>query len=201
MGYYDVPAQQLILLVAEELKKNATIKAPSWASFVKTGVNRERPPVQKDWWHIRAASMLRRIGMVGPIGTAKLANHYGGAKNLGHRPEMFKPASTNITRKLLQQLEKASLIKHGAKGFHKGRMITPSGHSMLDKAANELAKKLNIIIPKMPPAPTAEEVAAQKEAKKATAKKPKKPAVQASAPQTHPAQAAAQVGLDSSEVN
>jgi small subunit ribosomal protein S19e len=182
MGYYDVPAEQLILLVAEELKKHSHVKAPSWASFVKTGVNRERPPTQKDWWQIRAASMLRRIGMIGPVGTAKLSNHYGGAKNMGHQPERFKSASTNITRKLLQQLEKANLIKHGAKGVHKGRMITPSGHSLLDKAANELAKKLNITIPKTPPAPTAEEVAAQKEAKKAATAN-KKVAKKAPAPE------------------
>lgn len=201
MGYYDVPAQELILLVAEELKKHSTIKAPSWASFVKTGVNRERPPVQKDWWHVRAAAMLRRIGMIGPVGTAKLANHYGGAKNMGHRPERFKSASTNIIRKLLQQLEKANLIKHGAKGVHKGRMITPSGHSLLDKAANELAKKLNITIPKTPPPATAEEIAAQKEAKKAaTAKKPKKAPV-AEAAHTSPAAPLESPKTDEGKVN
>lgn len=175
MGYHDVPADKLILAVAHELKKSAPeVKQPSWAQFVKTGVSRERPPTQNDWWQIRAASMLRRIGVLGPIGTSKLAKHYGGAKNMGHRPEMFKPASTNIIRKLLQQLEKAGLIKQGAKGVHKGRLITPKGHSFLDKAANEIQTQLNIVIPKNPPAPTQEELAAQKEAKKATRKAPKK---------------------------
>jgi small subunit ribosomal protein S19e len=164
MGYYDVPADKLIPAVAAALKNVPDIKAPSWAAFVKTGVNRERPPVQKDWWQIRAAAMLRRIGMIGPVGTSKLAKHFGGAKNMGHRPEMFKAASTNIIRKLLQQLEKAKLIKHGAKGVHKGRMLTPEGHSLLDKTADGIMKEHKIIIPRTP-APSAEEVA-QKEAKK-----------------------------------
>lgn len=166
MGYHDVPADKLIHSVAAELKKAAPeIKQPSWGQFVKTGVSRERPPTQENWWQIRAASMLRRIGMLGPIGTSKLAKHYGGAKNMGHRPEMFKPASTNIIRKLLQQMEKAGLIKQGAKGVHKGRMITPKGHSFLDKAANEIQKQLNIVIPRTPVAEVAEE------APKAKAKK------------------------------
>ncbi|MEK6849882.1 MAG: 30S ribosomal protein S19e [Nanoarchaeota archaeon] len=166
MGYHDVPADRLIMGVAAELKKSVPeVKQPSWAQFVKTGVSRERPPTQLDWWHIRAASMLRRIGRFGPIGTSKLANHYGSAKNMGHRPEMFKKASTNIIRKLLQQMEKGGLIKQGAKGVHKGRMVTPKGHSMLDKVANEIQKHMNIVIPKTPEQP-ADEVPVQKEAKK-----------------------------------
>ncbi len=180
MGHYDVPTDKLLAHVTVELKKQAPeIKAPSWASFVKTGVNRERPPVQKDWWHIRASAMLRRIAIIGPVGTSKLAKHFGGAKNMGHAPERFKAASTNIIRKLLQQMEKAGLIKHGAKGVHKGRMITPKGHSLLDKAANEVAKELKITIPKSPAAPTADEIAAQKEAKKVAAAAKKAPKAKA----------------------
>jgi len=186
MSYHDVSAEDLIKVVAEELKKHVPeVKQPSWAPFVKTGVSRERPPTQKDWWHIRAASMLRRIAIIGPVGTSKLRNHYGGAQNRGHQPETFKPGSGNIVRKILQQLEKAGLIKQGAKGVHKGRMITPKAHSMLDKASDHVMKQKNIVIPRMP---TAEQIAAATEARKAAgAKKPAKKATQTTAPAVAPA--------------
>lgn len=187
MSYRDVPADPLIHAVAEELKKIAPeVKAPSWAQFVKTGVSRQRPPMQKDWWHIRAASMLRRIAITGPVGTSKLKNHYGSAQNRGHQPETFKAASGNIIRKILQQLEKAQLIKQGAKGVHKGRMITPKAHSLLDKASDGIMKHMNIVIPKMP---TQEQIAAAAESRKAVpAKKPavkKAPAAPAAAAPAH----------------
>ena len=189
MSYHDVPADDLIKAVSEELKKHVPeVKQPSWAPFVKTGVSRERPPTQKDWWHIRAASMLRRIAIIGPVGTSKLSNHYGSAQNRGHQPETFKPASGNIIRKILQQLEKAGLVKQGAKGVHKGRMITPKAHSLLDKASDVIMKQKNIVIPRMP---TAEQIAAATESRKAAAKKPvKAKAAPAAAPAHAPTHAA-----------
>ncbi|MBI2130744.1 40S ribosomal protein S19, partial [Candidatus Woesearchaeota archaeon] len=42
---YDVDPSELIAKVAEALKKDGNIKPPAWAPFVKTGTNRQRPPV------------------------------------------------------------------------------------------------------------------------------------------------------------
>lgn len=131
MSMYDIPADKLIQKTAQELKKIQEIKAPSWASFVKTGSHKERPPVQEDWWHIRAASILRKVGILGPIGTNKLRRKYGGKKNRGHKPGKFYPGSSNITRKVLQQLEKAGLVKQTDIKHHKGRILTPKGKSLL----------------------------------------------------------------------
>ena len=41
---YDVEAQKLIEESAKELAKLEAIKAPEWASFVKTGTSKEKPP-------------------------------------------------------------------------------------------------------------------------------------------------------------
>lgn len=60
---------------------------------------------------------------------------------MGHKPERVYKASGKITRTILQQLEKAELIKFTEKGIHKGRIITPKGKSLLDKASKEIAKK------------------------------------------------------------
>lgn len=135
---YDVDASELIKKAADSLKKIDSIKAPEWAMFVKTGASKERPPVERDWWYARAASVLRKVYVLGPVGVSKLRKKYGGKKNRGHKPERFYKGSGNIIRKILQQLEKAELIKQTEKGLHKGRSVTPKGKKFLDKIATEI---------------------------------------------------------------
>ena len=136
---YDVDPQELILKTAEELKKVSEIKPPVWAAFVKTGMHKERPPVNGDWWYMRTASVLRAVYRLGPVGVSKLRTKYGGKKNRGVKKEHFYKGSGNILRKALQQLEKAGFIKSAEKGVHKGRVATPKGKSFLDKIATQIA--------------------------------------------------------------
>ncbi len=145
---FDVPADELIEKVAEKLKSMPEIKAPEWASFVKTGRHKERPPVKKDWWYVRAASVLRSIYKLGPIGVSKLRRKYGGKKNRGVRPEIFYKGSGSIIRKILQQLELSELIVKKEVKRHKGRVATPKGKSLLDKTASELSKGMKKEVPK-----------------------------------------------------
>jgi len=154
---FNVEQNELIEKTAEELKK--LIDKPSWASFVKTGVHKQRPPVNDDWWYIRAASVLRKIYLLGPIGVSKLKAKYGGKKNRGVQPEKFFEGSGSIARKILQQLEAAKLIKQDVRGKHKGRVITPKGKSILYSVAKSLGGKVTPakkVAPKQP-APKAEE--------------------------------------------
>ncbi len=137
----DVPAQELIEKVAEKLKKIETIKPPEWARFVKTGMHKERPPVRDDWWYVRAAAVLRSVYKLGPIGVSKLRRKYGGLKNRGFASEHFYKGSGSIIRKILQQLEKAGLVKQEEKGVHKGRSLTKQGFELLTKTAEELKNK------------------------------------------------------------
>ncbi len=136
-----VNAHTLIQQAAEELKKQKLVQPASWTAFVKTGHHRERLPENPDWWYIRAASILRTIARLGPIGTQKLRTKYGGRKQRGHKPERTYKGSGSIARKILQQLEKSGLIKQTQKGAHKGRILTPKGTSFLDKMAVQIAKK------------------------------------------------------------
>src|SRR3989338_4448398 len=137
---YDVDPSELIEKAAEELKKVSEIKPPAWATFVKTGMHKERPPADADWWHIRAAAVLRSVYRLGPIGVSKLRAKYGGKKNRGYKTEHFYKGSGNIARKILQQLEKAGFVKQFQAGVHKGRVATPKGKSFLDKIATKLYK-------------------------------------------------------------
>jgi len=68
MNMRDVPVQKLIEKLSEELKKNENIKPPDWSKFVKTGVSVERPPLQRDWWFLRSAAILRKVYLDGPVG-------------------------------------------------------------------------------------------------------------------------------------
>ncbi len=134
----DVDPQDLINLTKEELKKMKEIVPPEWSLWVKTGVSRERPPEQDDWWFIRTAAVLRKVYLNGPIGIERLRKEFGGRKNRGHKPEHFYPGSGSIMRKILQQLEEVGLVK---KLGRKGRAISPKGQKFLDNLAYKLVKK------------------------------------------------------------
>lgn len=138
-----VNINQLISQAAEELKKQKLVQPLEWSQFVKTGHHKERLPDNPDWWYFRAAALLNSIHNLGPIGTQKLRTKYGGKKNRGHKPEHFYRASGSIIRKILQQLEKAELIKQDTKGNHKGRILSAQGVSFLDKIAVQISKEQN----------------------------------------------------------
>ncbi len=137
---YDVELEKFQEKLVEELKKIKEITMPDWARFVKTGTSRERTPSQKDWWYLRAASVLRQVYVKGPIGVNKLRQHYGGKKNRGDLPEKFYKASGKIIRTILQQLEAAGFTEKKSKGIHKGRIVTNKGKSFMDKLASSLTK-------------------------------------------------------------
>ena len=160
---YDVPADHIIRRVAEELKKRKEIVPPAWAAFAKTGVHKEMPPEDPDWWFTRAAAVLRRVYVDGPLGVERMRSFYGGNKNRGSRPNAFRKGSGSVLRKSLQQLEAAGLIIHDKTG----RRISPAGMQFLDNLSQEVSKN--------PPAPVprrAKPVA--EEPKKAEGKKEKK---------------------------
>lgn len=131
---YDVPADQLIKKVAEELKKKSEVTPPAWASFAKTGVHKEMPPENPDWWFVRSAAVLRRIYVDGPVGVERLRSFYGGARDRGSKPNAFRKGSGSIARKVLQQLESAGFVVK-EKG---GRRVSPTGASFLDGIAHSL---------------------------------------------------------------
>ncbi len=141
---YDVPANQLITEVASELRKNTSIEAPEWASFVKTGIHKEKPPVDEDWWHTRVAAVLRKVYVEGPIGTERLRQHFGGFRDRGAKPNKAASGSGSIARKALQQLEAAGLVQNVQS---QGRVVSPQGRSLLDNSAHSVRQVIQKDIP------------------------------------------------------
>ena len=135
---YDVPADSLISEVAKELNENKSINTPEWATFVKTGVHKERRPDSPDWWYVRCASVLRKVYMDGPVGVNSLKTYYGGKKDRGTSPEKFKKGSGAVIRGALHQLEDAGYVRK----VGEGRLVTPEGKSFLDKTSHKIIKDI-----------------------------------------------------------
>lgn len=142
MNLKQVEGNELILALAKELKNIPECKMPEWAMFVKTGVAKDRTPMDSDWWYIRAASVLRKVTILGPIGVNKLRRKYGSKHRRGYKPSKFQKGSGKIIRVILQQLEKAGLIKQVVISGHKGRVADDKAIKLLAK----VSKSLNVSV-------------------------------------------------------
>ncbi|HJJ46686.1 MAG TPA: 30S ribosomal protein S19e [Methanocorpusculum sp.] len=135
---FDIPANTLINKVAEELHGVSNIKAPEWAEFVKTGVHKQMSPENPDWWYIRAAAVLRRIYVDGPLGVERMRTIYGGMQDNGSKPSHFRKGSGSIARKVMQQLEAAGFVEK----VPAGRAISAKGRKFLDGVAHSLKEEV-----------------------------------------------------------
>lgn len=136
---HDVPADLLIAELARRLSEMSDISAPDWADYAKTGTHRERPPVQSDWWQVRSAAVLRKVGMLGPIGANHMSQQFGGPKDRGVKQNRAVAGSRNVARTIMQQLTSCGLItsKHNLAGtVNLGKVLTSDGQSLLDDVAN-----------------------------------------------------------------
>jgi small subunit ribosomal protein S19e len=135
---YDINSQEYNLKLAEALKKVHEFKEPEWAQYVKSGPAKERPIDDVDFWHKRAASILRNIYKTGSVGVQRLRTKYGSKKNRGFKPEAFKKGSGKIIRLILQQADKAGFTEiqkpiRGVKSKKPGRILTDKGKKFLEE--------------------------------------------------------------------
>ncbi len=135
---YDVPPNKLVEDVSEKMKDMDNIKSPSWAQYVKTGIHKEKAPLDEEWWYKRVSAILRSVYTQGPVGISKLRGKYGGKQERGAKPSRVAKGSGSIVRTALKQLEDEGLVKKEKKG----RSITPEGQALLDNTAYEILKKM-----------------------------------------------------------
>ncbi|MBS3100174.1 40S ribosomal protein S19 [Candidatus Pacearchaeota archaeon] len=128
---YTIEPREFNDKLAEALKKITEFEAPEWSYFVKSSVARLRPPYNEDFWHKRAASILRQLYIRKNVGVNRLKARYGGKKNRGAKPSEQRDGSGKIIRVILQQAEKAGLVEKG-KGKKAGRKLTEKGKQLLE---------------------------------------------------------------------
>jgi small subunit ribosomal protein S19e len=129
---YELNAQEYNQKLAHALKHIPEFKEPEWAQFVKTSPSKERPTDDPDFWHKRAASILRQIYKNNVIGVNRLRTKYGSKKNRGMKPEKFVRSGGKIIRTILQQCDAAGFteIAKAIKGIRRtkpGRQLTLKG--------------------------------------------------------------------------
>ncbi|ERH00596.1 MAG: ribosomal protein S19E (S16A) [Halonotius sp. J07HN6] len=139
---YDVPAEELIEELTARLADR--LETPEWIEFTKTSHDRELPPQQDDFWERRAASLLRKVAINGPIGVERLSTQYGGTKGGTNRYAVAPPqqvdGSRKIIREALTQLEDEGLVQT-AQG--EGRRTTADGDAFLDEVAQAVFEDLD----------------------------------------------------------
>ena len=134
---YELPSQEYNLKLAEALKKIPEFKQPEWAGFVKSGPGKARPIDDPNFWHKRAASILRQIYKKNIVGVNRLRTRYGSKKKRGVRPEEFRKSGGKIIRTILQQSDKAGFTEivkgiKGVRGKKPGRQLTEKGKKFME---------------------------------------------------------------------
>lgn len=134
---YDLQTQEYNLKLAEALKQIPEFESPEWVQYVKSGPAKERPIDDPDFWHKRAASILRQIYKKKLLGVNRLRTRYGSKKNRGQKPEKFVRAGGKIIRTILQQSDRAgftemSKIVKGVRNKKPGRQLTKKGKDFLE---------------------------------------------------------------------
>ena len=131
MSIYEITAQEYNLKLAEALKKLPEFKKPEWVEFVKSSPSKSRPIEDGDFWHKRAASILRQIYKNDHVGVGRLRTRYGSRKDRGMKPGKFQRAGGKIIRTILQQSDKAGFTEV-IKGKKAGRKLTVKGKEFLE---------------------------------------------------------------------
>ncbi|MCX6746618.1 MAG: 40S ribosomal protein S19 [Candidatus Pacearchaeota archaeon] len=134
---YDLSPQEYNLKLADALKNIPEFQEPEWVKFVKSSPSKQRPIEDDDFWHKRAASILRQIYKNKIVGVNRLRTRYGSKKNRGMKPERFMKSGGKIIRTILQQCDKAGfteIIKEikGTREKRPGRKITDKGKKFME---------------------------------------------------------------------
>ncbi len=134
---YEMNSQEYNLKLARALKKIPEFKQPEWSKFVKSSPSKERPIDDLNFWHKRAASILRQIYKKKIVGVNRLKTKYGSKKNRGMKPEAFRKDGGKIIRTILQQSDKAGFTEiardiKDVRSKKPGRQLTVKGKEFLE---------------------------------------------------------------------
>eukprot|EP00771_Trimastix_marina_P004038 gnl/Trimastix_PCT/77.p2 GENE.gnl/Trimastix_PCT/77~~gnl/Trimastix_PCT/77.p2 ORF type:complete len:169 (+),score=33.00 gnl/Trimastix_PCT/77:50-508(+) len=131
----DVAPAAFVATYAAHLKRQGRLSPPKWTEYVKTGHGKELPPLDPDWYFVRAASVARKIYLRGGLGVGALRRIYGGKKRFGVASAHFVKGSGKVVRDILLRLEDMGIVEAAPGG---GRRITSQGQGDLDRIASQV---------------------------------------------------------------
>eukprot|EP01128_Nolandella_sp_AFSM9_P007470 TRINITY_DN4100_c0_g1_i1.p2 TRINITY_DN4100_c0_g1~~TRINITY_DN4100_c0_g1_i1.p2 ORF type:complete len:141 (-),score=40.19 TRINITY_DN4100_c0_g1_i1:97-519(-) len=134
----DVDSAKFIAAYAAHLKRSNWLKLPAWVDLVKTATFKEMPPMNEDWYYVRAAALARKIYLRGGVGIGYYRHVFGGPTRRGVRGNHHTKASGAIIRHVIKQLESIGVVEKDPKG---GRRITTEGQRDIDRIAGRVNKK------------------------------------------------------------
>eukprot|EP00026_Physarum_polycephalum_P015192 Phypoly_transcript_15818.p1 GENE.Phypoly_transcript_15818~~Phypoly_transcript_15818.p1 ORF type:complete len:124 (+),score=16.58 Phypoly_transcript_15818:263-634(+) len=114
----DVPPADFINAYAKYLKKSGNVELPKWVDIVKTGIHRELPPSNPDWFYIRTAAIARKIYLNtgDQRGTRTYKKVFGGKMRRGSHPPITVTCSESVLRATIKQLTKLKVVELDPKG-------------------------------------------------------------------------------------
>eukprot|EP01100_Stratorugosa_tubuloviscum_P002889 TRINITY_DN168_c1_g2_i1.p1 TRINITY_DN168_c1_g2~~TRINITY_DN168_c1_g2_i1.p1 ORF type:complete len:237 (+),score=144.90 TRINITY_DN168_c1_g2_i1:237-947(+) len=140
----DVPAAHFIQAYAAWLKKSGQITLPKWHDIVKTATYKELPPLNPDWYFIRAAAIARQIYIKGRKGIGALRKTFGGRKIRGTQPSHHGLGAGGIIRSCLKVLHKKQIIQNDK--TRGGRRLTDTGRRSMDRiAARVMSRNIRLV--------------------------------------------------------
>eukprot|EP00892_Ulva_mutabilis_P004202 jgi/Ulvmu1/2153/UM129_0013.1 len=131
----DVPKDLFIKAYAEHLKANDKLQLPAWVDIVKTSKSKELPPLDPDWYYVRAAAICRKVYERQGLGVGCLRKLFGKSnRSRGARPEHHCKAAGGVIRHILIQLESCGLVEKMDEELG-GRKISSAGQRDMDLIA------------------------------------------------------------------
>ncbi|KAM0674589.1 hypothetical protein GVAV_001776 [Gurleya vavrai] len=99
--------------IADHLKRSEILSVPDNVDLIKTGVAKQMPPEDKDWYYKRAASIFRSVVLntmsdkIQGIGTHFFARKYSSRCNRGVRPSKISKGSTGHVKAIIEDFVKS----------------------------------------------------------------------------------------------
>ena len=122
----------LVSRLSRALVKDSSFNIDKYAVY-KSGVSKQRIPLDRQWVYYRAAAMLLR-SVQAPRSVNYFRKHFGSMKNRGVEPDKKYKASGFIVRHVLQQLE---LTNYVTSREMKGRYATEHCKQIIRNLINE----------------------------------------------------------------
>mmetsp|Transcript_18461 Transcript_18461/g.51795 ORF Transcript_18461/g.51795 Transcript_18461/m.51795 type:complete len:151 (+) Transcript_18461:147-599(+) len=140
-GVKDVSANDFIATYAAHLKSNDKLQLPTWVDVVKTAHAKELPPMDEDWYFVRAAAICRRLYSRPDIGIGRFTTLFGTKLRRGQRKERQSKAAAGLIRHICKALEEVGILEKSA-SVKGGRKLTASGQRDMDLIAGRCTVNL-----------------------------------------------------------